>query len=237
MKILKYLTIAVIPLIVSGCFMVGGSERLGSVDHYIGEYLIIQDAPELIITAEDVIKTDFKNTFTHINYSLDRKPRDQFAAEMGDVDFTKITGIKGVERLNSMPDLYSMYPIITHINIYSDAMWDEKHEAGESLDDCFSLTYYSFAPYIDSRYKKSMQNSMNEPITKSLSQLEEMDLRLVNYTSGRLGAVEDDKDLIWFAITSPTTNPEPQVLTFEWTMHTGEVYTGEIEYAPSQMSF
>lgn len=227
-KYFRYLICIIVSSVLSGC------DLTFEFEHFVETYYLLDGAPRLyrIIGSDDIYVDKSSDSYRYVSSGA---LKEEISEEMGDAlwRYHKATGAESGSPSSGYYGAYSMYPVISVINIYSDSRWDDTHEAGDLLNDCFDLTYSSFAQYIDSNYSKKYWDTIGTPITKSVAELGPMDLRLVNVSF----VPELGGDSIVISARRPTTNPEPQVLTFEWTMHTGEVYTSEIEYAPSQMSF
>ncbi len=121
------------------------------------------------------------------DYRYDIEPTNEFlklSTLYGDTDYGKfgkhINVLIDNKRiwLDNAPTSFNK--IITAIDITSNAVWDDTHEAGTLLNDCFEISYKSFAKYIDSGYDEEKLQTADEIIREPLNELAADDLRLVS---------------------------------------------------------
>lgn len=67
------------------------------------------------------------------------------------------------------------FEIVKHVSVVSDNDWSTDRAAGESLNDMLTIRYFSYFPYISSRYTGAPITSF----TKPLSDLKEDEMKLI----------------------------------------------------------
>ena len=216
MKRLSYITI-VCAILFTACIPY---KHWQVCEYFIERYYNIAEHPTLELTEKDgdmAIKCN-------LAYDIDKgigKPYkyddfERIAEELGDTGYAKV-GEK-TETGHTENSYVSIYPIISAIDITSNTAWDENHEAGVSLTDCFDISYVSFAEYIDSGYDSKMFKTISERKTKPLSELDPDDLRLVRIIP-----------YVYFVITSLPSDDKNHTLTVLFMLHDGTSRESTIE--------
>ena len=171
MEHIKTVIICGLSIMLSSCWF----ERFYLCKYFFDAYDPIRNTPILRWNADD----NRIRCILHDNimYSYGSPEYISIAEELGHTGYEKL----GDKTVTGAPErgYYALYQTISAIEITSDIAWDEKHEAGASLADCFDISYVSFAEYIDSRYDVKKIRTVDKLITKPLTELSENDLRLI----------------------------------------------------------
>lgn len=106
---------------------------------------------------------------------------DRLCQKHGDVGFDQDIFLVG-----DLPRIYSHYPDIVSMTVYSDQDFDEAHPAGTPLDDCINLSYITARDYIQSGYRGDMLSVRNTEFTTSLDKMTETDFYLLLDNLGKI---------------------------------------------------
>lgn len=104
------------------------------------------------------------------------------------------------------------FEIVKHVSVVSDNDWSTDLTAGESLNDIFTIRYFSYFPYISSRYTGAPITSF----TKPLSDLKDDEMKLI-MNNIELGCA-----------TRPTA-AQHHTLTISFDLDTDRTVTYEVE--------
>ena len=104
------------------------------------------------------------------------------------------------------------FEIVRSISVTSNTYWGTEHPTGALLNDLFSITYYTYYPYIKNYYT----GQICTPVTKPLSELQNDEMKLI------------DNHVILNCHTLPTES-ERHTLTISFELDTDRTATYEVE--------
>lgn len=107
---------------------------------------------------------------------------------------------------------WASFEIVKHVSVVSDNDWSTDRAAGKSLNDMFTIRYFSYFPYISSRYTGAPLTSF----TKPLSDLKEDEMKLI-------------MNNIELSCTTLPTASQHHTLTISFDLDTDRTATYEVE--------
>lgn len=168
-------------LLLTGAFAVNcspGDTGASYTEHFIQDYTIANDIDK--IGLYDMGKRSFYIGLKgeNVGYKDQGEKGEKFhrlAEKYGDMSFNSRI-VPGT--------IHALANELTTISIVSDAAYDDLHPAGTPLDDIVYFSGESYYSFIEAGYKGSWTTSFD----KSLAQLSESDLKLLNARGGGLYA-------------------------------------------------
>lgn len=212
MKYIKTAGIICLCIILSSCWR---DPAIKLCKYFLDAYVTIRNTPLLKWDADD---NRIRCILHKAVYLYGSDEYISIAEELGHTGYEKV----GLKTVGGDPGrgYYALYQTISAIEITSDNTWDETHEAGAPLADCFDISYVSFAEYMDSKYDDKKRKTVDTTITKPLTELSENDLRIIRTYWNR--------DLTLYVTSHPTLEKRHN-LSITFRIEDGSTCEGSIE--------
>lgn len=236
---MKRITIILLAVIVSttlgSCFKQNAGFRYVKSKSYITNYLMFREDFSIISCSCDVdgnISIGCQlcdEVGRYSGYSYDDDPGSIFwktAEKYGDTGYERFGWKVYIFNSSHLSDPYiraATANTINRIDITSDMEWDTAHKAGDILNDCFTISYRSYADFIESGYAEAEKASVDRVRTVPIDELKENDLRLLRNWP-------DSKTPIFaFKSTTPPTVAGTHNLSITLYLDDGTTRTGSVE--------